>query len=247
MDYVYIIRPRTVDIALGGQVVTVEKLRLVDWFRLARIERRLLDAFFGLQPGELLIAALEFLELATGRDISDADVEECLVAFSSLWELNEVSYVDSFFWSDEYASEDEVDKLEQAAEKQLPEDLLLNSFLLDLEVTLACRFSLDEVRDMYIEQALLYYQRIKEDQADDRSVVYWSTEFGYDRKEKKAGKTYKTQFKPRESPYEVFWRKRRRRLLRKARRDLMLEVEAPPSPFIKHPEKVVDLARRSRR
>lgn len=222
-DYLELIDPAPVRLVLGGQVVEVWKCQLVDWFRLETVKQDFAASLERQEFAKAAWAVVRFVKIASGWSPSDMTAEEGLAALAPLWRLNELRYIDPY--------------LQQEGREALREEWLDNTLLAVLEATLATRFSLAEIRDMYPEQALVMFQKIKEDEADDRAVLYYSTEFGYEQSVTRKGKM--TKYQPRPSPYEVLWR-RKRRIAAKA---TMAGLPAPPSPFIKSPEKVLSKER----
>lgn len=237
MDYVDIARLPTATVILTGRECTITKLPLLEWFELSSCMRRLLNAVLAFQVEATGSALDRFLEQATGLDTSDIDAEEGLVAVPLLWDLNQVQYIDPDFFD---PTGDDNDELENAVRDRLGDDLD-NRFLLDLEVTLAERFRLAEIREFTIDQAMLYYQKVLEDRALDRNVIYYSTKLGYKIKQQKSGKQFRELYKPRPSPYDPPWIRRRIERYRRIKSELLIELEPPPSRFIKYPDKVIDV------
>ena len=225
-DVVELIERPVDTFVLGGQEAEVRMLGILSWYRLNGIKESILSALREMDWLEAFLFLPQFIEIATGVSASEILLSETLVAIRGLWELNELRYLDPHFM--------------KAAQKRvsLAFGKLKHAELVDLYVTLASRFSHREIEEMSPEFAILCWQRIVEERADDRAVIFYSTEMGY-RKQVTDKKRGAYRLIPLKSPYEPAWRVERlaseHSIVREA-----LSREARPSPFITHPEKVID-------
>lgn len=199
-DVLELMLPSTTEITIYETRAAAESLAFLDWFRFDGLCLKCLTAF---AEGKI-VDCLELMgtatELATGLPASDIDAGEALVAFVVLGKLNELRYIDPDF-------------VEASVQTETEEEGLENFVLVELMTTLALRFTVDEITNMTPEFAILCWQKIREEIATDRDVVFYSTEMGFDKKwtSKKAGKYMLT---PRTSPYAPVWLRKRAKRIR---------------------------------
>ena len=223
MDVVEFVNSPVVGLRVGGCEVSVSRLGLIDWFALNGIKQTMLNALRDGGWWDALLHLEAFFTKAAKVSASTLLLSEALAALPALWAFNELRYIDPA-----------IGRMAQERTEPVYEEELENAWLADLISTLAQRFSLEEIRELQPELAFLCWQRIIEDRAETHTVIFYSTELGYDKKytDQKKG-SYRLQ--PRQSPYLPPWRAARRRGRQR--------VEPPDdyrSPFIKHPEKVID-------
>ena len=202
-DVLDLMVPRTTGLTVYNGYAEVESLRFLDWFRYDTLLAHCLSVFVEGRWADGLGLICKANELAAGLDAS-ADADDSLAAFVVLGELNELRYLDPDLSSAETTGESDSLGLD-------------NYVLVEMVVALASRFSMSEIMGMTPEFAILCWQRIREEIADDRDVVFYASEIGYDKRytNRKSGK-YKLI--PRESPYTPLWCKKRRGRLARVQR-----------------------------
>lgn len=207
-------RPSTAQIEIGGSIAVAESLRFLDWFRYDNLLTECLVSLLLMRVSESISLIGKANEMAAGLPAS-VSANEGLAAFCVLAELNEMRYMDPALVSPRPAKE--------RKERELGDEALV-----EMVSTLATRFSMDEIKEMTPEFALLSWQKIREEIAMTRNAVFYSTELGYRRRN--VGKD-KYKLIPRKSPYTPFWVSQRE------------EMERPPPvvpKLVSHPGKVID-------
>jgi len=218
---------------LGGREVEVKRVDIVQWYALNAIKQAILSMCeepFGWLEATLRLG--DFFKVATGTSSFDILLSEALVAIPALWHFNELRYIDPAVMG--MSSERASDVFEEGLD---------NASLVDIVVTLASRFSMKEIRKLSPEFAFLAWQRIVDEQASLKTAIFYSTELGYDRTP--ATKDGKYKLRPKDSPYASPWQEARIRGARIAEQEWRRTSAIPQSPFIKHPDRVIDKRRRS--
>jgi len=162
MDALELMKPNAMKTTAYGKQVEVESLRFLDWFEFDSILPKALSAFANFFLADALGAIREAIETAGFPSTIDAD--EGLAVFIDLGKLNELRYADPDLFT---GGTEEGDG---------------NLVLVELIVTLARCFSMEEIYNMTPEFAILCWQRIRDEIATDRNVVYYASELGYDKK-----------------------------------------------------------------
>lgn len=209
-----LMRPSTAKVEIHGSIAVAESLRFLDWLTYDTLLTKCLTAMVLLRVSEAIALISRANEMAAGLPAS-VSVKEGLAAFHLLAKLNELRYVDPALHSRQPAG-------------KVSGDVLEDSAVMGILSTLAIRYSMCEVHEMTPEFALLAWQKIQEEIAITRNVIFYSTEIGY--KRQKAGKD-KYKLIPRKSPYTPFWIRQRERM----------ERPAPVVPhLVMHPGDVID-------
>jgi hypothetical protein len=224
-DVLDLIRPSTTTTTLYGSKAEVESLRFLEWFKFDALLMRTLWALADFRFADGVTAICEALETA-GLCTSALNADDGLAVFVVLGELNELRYIDPYLLT---RSEGKGDGEEG------------DSVLVELITTLATRFSLEEIYNMTPEFALLAWQRIREEIATDRNVMFYSTELGFDKK--MVSKKGKYKLHPRRSPYTPLWVNQKVRVMEKEER---AKQESHVPRFVSDPGKVIDGKTRKR-
>jgi len=224
-DVLYLIHPSTTTTTLYGNRVEVEGLRFLEWFKFDALLMKTLWALADFRFADGVAAICEALETA-GLCTSALNADDGLAVFVVLGELNELRYIDPYLLtrSDVKGSAEEGD-----------------SVLVELITTLATRFSLEEIYDMTPEFALLAWQRIREEIATDRNVMFYSSELGFDKK--MVSKKGKYKLNPRRSPYTPLWVNQKMKVVEAEER---AKQESYVPRFVSDPGKVIDGKTRKR-
>lgn len=214
IDVLELMKPSTAELNICGSTAAAESLSFLGWVAFDSILTKCLTSLLLLQVSEAIKLIGEANQIAVGLPAS-VSANEGLAAFCVLSKLNELRYIDPALLTPP--------KREEAGKRELENDSLV-----EMVATLATRFSMDEIENMTPEFALLCWQRIREEVAAARNVIFYSTEFGY--KKRAVGKK-KYKLVSKKSPYTPFWVRQRERLGR----------PAPVVPrLVSHPEKVID-------
>lgn len=209
-----LMRPSTIELEIHGARAVAESLSLLEWMEHDGLLTRCLVSLLTWCVADALKLIGEANKLAA-RLPASVSAKEGLAAFAILAKLNELRYIDPAL----SAGVPTHGKRDRA---------LASEPVVDIVNTLARRFSMQDIREMTPEWALLCWQQICEDVARDRNTIFYASDYGYTRRS--AGKT-KYKMIPRKSPHTPFWVKQRAKMDR-------------PSPVVPrmvlHPEKVVD-------
>lgn len=209
-----LIEPSTAKIEIHGAHAVAESLRFLSWFVYESVLTDCLSAILTLQVSEAIRLIGKANNHAAGLPAS-VNANEGLAAFCVLAKLNKLRYIDPALTSHQ-------------PEEEMGARDLDNEAIVEIVSTLALRFSMAEIKEMTPEFALLCWQRIREEIAHSRNVIFYSTELGYRRRN--IGKE-KYKLVPRKSPYTPFWVKSREEMDR-------------PTPIVprlvSHPDKIID-------
>ena len=241
VDALDFLDPEPIMIQLNGVGVEVERLGLADWLRYESLELDALRHSLSLKFSEAIDAWVSLVEYASSVSLTEVTVSDALDALRLVANGQKIQYIDPAF---QEAMERETQKvLRESTRIITPKGPQIERrYILDIAMVVARRFPIADILKMRPEMLFFAYQTILNDEATDRTVAYYMSDFGYDKKHVGKGKTAKIKMKPRKSPYLTPWQK----IADKHRRGAVVskEEEAVESPFVMHPDKIVDLKSR---
>jgi hypothetical protein len=228
VDYLDIINPQPFRFECDGEIVCIDPINLLDWFRNEPRVRESLLLYYQGNWGSALELLADVFESLSGIDPRD-------------WSMDSLVILGEFavFFLGVYMPPE----LMENAGKDAEERKHKNELLLELESVITTQLSLAEFRSLTFSHALVLYKRIREEQAKLFEVMWFSGEMGWAREEKQAGDKIIASFKPRGLPWALPWQGKQIATPR--------STPAPPdekhlSPFIRNPGMVLDLKKGAR-
>ncbi len=227
VDYLDIINPQPFRFECDGEIVNIDPINLLDWFRNESRLRESLLLYYQGKWGSALELLADVFKSLSGIDPCD-------------WSMDSMVLLGEFaeFFLDVYMPPE----LMESSGEDVSEREHENELLLELESMITTQLSLADFRSLTFSHALVLYKRIREEQAKLFEVMWYSGEKGWAREEKQVGDKINVSFKPRRLPWALPWQGGSKQT------STPRNTPAPPdekhlSPFIKRPGKVLDLKR----
>lgn len=203
---------RSVNIALGGRVWTIERARLGGFLRLQQARETLNEGIKDGGNGQIVGGLYDFLTVAlpdlTPKDFNSAPWYEVFNAHIAIENLNQVP------WGTEFA----ILRIPDSGGKPVPWDNPLRAILIWIHlIAKTYAWAKSEIEELWPEEAIAFVQEIMADEQTDREFIHSLSEVSYEFNKT----TKKSHYRPLSRPAWMMLARKTKEIITTFRPDMM--------------------------